>query len=141
MAWPTVAPSDVAGLWRPLTSDETSRATARIKIVEAELRAELRLHGLTGTPTVGDVGFETAEAVTDWTELYKGIVASIVLSAVQNPEGWLEEREDIDDFSRTRRRDQETSTGLAVLTDADVERLLPRRVRPRGAFSIHLGQT
>lgn len=140
MSWPTVAASDVADLWRPLTTDETARAAARIKIVEAELRAELRLHGLTGTPTVGDVGFDTQDQVDDWTILYKGIVAGIVLGAVQNPEGWLEERVEIDDFSESRRRDQSTSTGQAFLSDADVQRLLPRRVRSRDAFSIRLGE-
>lgn len=141
MSWPTVAAADVAALWRPLTPDETARATARIKIVEAELRAELRLHGLIGTPAVGDAGFETQEQIDDWEALYKGIVASVVLGAVQNPEGWLEERVELDDFSKSRRRDQATSTGRAFLSDLDVEKLLPRRVQRRDAFTIRLGST
>lgn len=141
MSWPTVASTDVADLWRPLTDEETARATARIKIVEAELRAELRLHGLTGTPSVGDPGFETQEQVEEWEDLYKGIVAGAVLAAVQNPEGWLEERVAIDDFSESRRRDSATSTGAVIVSDVDVRRLLPRRVRPRDSFTIRLGAT
>ena len=64
-----------------------------------------------------------------------------VLAAVQNPEGWLEERVAIDDFSESRRRDSATSTGAVIISDADVRRLLPRRVRPRDAFTIRLGAT
>lgn len=141
MSWPTVTPSDVANLWRPLTTAEVTVAATRIAAVEAELRSELRLHGLTGTPTAGDVGFETTEQILEWETLYISIIAGVVKGSLLNPEGWLEEREDLDDYSRTRRRDQATSTGLAFLTDGDVAKLLPRRRRARTAFSIHLGQT
>lgn len=142
MAWPTVSSSDVESLWRPLKPSETTVATTRIALVEAELRKELRLHGITGTPVVGDVGMDSAEAVEEWETLYTGVVAEVVRQSLLNPEGWLEERESIDDFERTRRRDAATSTGVAYLTDADVEKLLPRDPRPkRGAFSIRLGQT
>lgn len=142
MTWPTVSPSDVEGLWRPLKPSETTVATTRIKLVEAELRKELRLHGIVGTPVVGDLGIDSADAVEEWETLYTGIVAEVVRQSLLNPEGWLEERESIDDYERSRRRDASTSTGLAYLTEADVEKLLPREPRPkRGAFSIRLGQT
>lgn len=142
MAWPTVSPSDVANLWRPLSSAEVTVATTRILLVEAELRKELRLHGISGTPVVGDVGMDDSDAVDEWKTLYVGIVAEVVRQSLLNPEGWLEERESIDDFERSRRRDAATSTGVAFLTEADVEKLLPREPRPkRGAFSIRLGQT
>lgn len=141
MAWPTVSPSGVASLWRPLTAEEQSVAIARIRVVEAELRRELRLHGITGTPSVGDLGFDTQDAVDEWADLYESVVAGVVKQALINPDGWLEVRESIDDFELTRRRDQVTSTGLAFLTEDDVAKLLPL-VRPkRGAFSIRLGQT
>ncbi|MDQ7877367.1 hypothetical protein Q9R08_05185 [Microbacterium sp. QXD-8] len=147
MAWPTVVPSDVANLWRPLTTAEVTVATARIALVEAELRSELRLYGITGTLLASDfvrLGFTSEEAeaaAAEWPTLYKGIVADVVRQSLINPEGWLEERESIDDFERTRRRDQATSTGLAFLDADDVAKLIPRRRRKRGAFSIHLGQT
>lgn len=141
MAWPTVAPSDVANLWRPLTSEEESVATARIKVVEAELRRELRLHGVTGTPVVGDPSYETPEEVAEWVELYTATVADVVAGSLKNPDGWSEERERIDDYERTRRRDDDAPSGVAYIDEADILRLLPVRRRKRGAFTIHLGQS
>lgn len=141
MTWPTVVPSDVANLWRPLTSAEETVATARIAIVEAELRTALRLHGITGTPSIGDIGFDSTEAIEEWETVYVGVVAELTRRNLLNPEGWLEERESIDDFERTRRRDQATSTGVVDISATDIAKLLPRPRPRRGAFSIRLGQT
>lgn len=141
MSWPVVLPSDVADLWRPLTADEEARAAARIALVEAELRAELRLHGIAGTPEVGEYGFATSDLVQEWVVLYAGVVAGAALPAVQNPEGWLEETDRLDDFATTRRRDRATSSGGAAISSADVAKLLPRRVRARGSFTIRPGMT
>lgn len=142
MAWPDVTPSDVENLWRPLTDDEANVAAARIAIVEAELRSELRLHGFTGTPVAGTAGWETPEQVAEWGTLYAGIVADVVRESLRNPDGWAEETERIDDFVQTRRRDPDASNGVASVISADgVARLLPKFRRRRGAFSIRLGQT
>lgn len=139
--WPAVNTGDVANLWRPLTSDEETVAATRIKLVEAELRSELRLHGFTGTPTAGTPGFETIAQVTEWATLYVGVVADVVRESIRNPEGWSEETERIDDYTTTRRRDRDSSSGVGFLDGVDIAKLLPR-VRPRrGAFSIHLGQS
>lgn len=140
MGWPTVTTDDVVNAWRPLKETEETVAESRIKSVEAELRRELRLHGFTGTPDVGWATFETVDEVLEWETLYRSVIADVVAQSLKNPEGWLEESERIDDYTVTRRRDQATSTGLVFLTDADVEKLLPRPVKPhRGAFSIRLG--
>lgn len=141
MAWPTVSTSDVADLWRPLTTEEATVAAARIRVVEAELRRELRLHGLTGTPTLGDPSYETEEQVAEWESLYTATVADVVAGSLKNPDGWSEERERIDDYERTRRRGDNGPSGVAYITEADVLRLLPIVRQPRGAFTIKLGQS
>lgn len=133
--WPTVTPQDVADVWRPLTSAEETVAMNRIVVVEAELRRELRLHGVM-PPTVGDPGYPTGQDVDDWSTLYVAAVVNAVKRGLQNPEGFLEESEQIDDYQWTGRRDKTTSTGEGYLADDDVAKLMPP-VRPtRGAFSI-----
>lgn len=136
MSWPPVSPSDVAARWRPLTPAEELVATTRIAEVEAELKRELRLYGILGSPT--DL---PADEIEEWDLLYVGVVADVVRNSLINPEGWLEVREELDDFARTRRRDSAVSSGIGYLTDDAIERLLPRRRRPRDSFTIRLGQT
>jgi len=136
MSWPTVSPSDVAARWRPLTPAEELVATTRIAEVEAELKRELRLYGIFGSPT--DL---PADEIAEWDLLYVGVVADVVRNSLINPEGWLEVREELDDFARTRRRDSAVSSGIGYLTDDAIERLLPRRRRPRDSFTSRLGQT
>lgn len=136
MSWPTVLPSDVAARWRPLTTAEQAIAATRIAEVEAELRRELRLYGIFGSPT--DL---PAEEIAEWDILYVGVIADVVRNSLINPEGWLEVREELDDFARTRRRDSAVSAGIGFLTDDAIAKLLPRRRRRTGSFSIHLGQT
>lgn len=135
MSWPTVAPSDIEARWRPLTTAETAVATTRIKDVEAELRSQLRLNVITGTPT----GIPTEE-IEDWEQQYVGIVAGAVKTLMQTTEGWSEERVQIDDYSHSWRREAADAVD-ELLTDDMIARLLPR-IRPRrGAFSIRLGQS
>lgn len=136
MSWPEVVPVDVANLWRPLTAAEETVAAARIKVVEAELRRELRFYGIPGTPT-----FETSEEGDEWEELYRAMVADVVRDSLKNPDGWSEETERIDDYELTRRREKSAAAGLYYLHEADVAKLLPRIRRARGAFTIRLGQT
>lgn len=136
MSWPNVTPDDVEKRWRPLTEAETIVATTRIADVVAELNRELRLHDIYGTPT--DL---PADEITEWETLYVGVVADVVRSSLLNPEAWLEERIEIDDFARTRRRDSAVSAGLGFLTEDAIAKLLPRRRRQRGSFTIALGQT
>ena len=133
--WPTVTPSDVADMWRPLTADEESVAGNRITVVQAELRRELRMRGVV-PPAVGDPGYPVQEDVDDWAVLYVAAVASAVKRGLQNPEGFLEESEQIDDYQWTGKRDSATSTGEGYLSEDDVLRLLPPVYRPRGSFSI-----
>ncbi|MGX9346637.1 hypothetical protein [Microbacterium sp. KNMS] len=136
MAWPTVTVADVESRWRELTPEERLVAAKRIADAEAELRMELRLRGVDGTPT-----FATPEELADWTNLYIATVVESVKRVLVNPDGWLEEREEIDDYGRTRRRDQTVSTGLLYFSDDEIDKLVPRRRRKRGSFTIHLGQS
>jgi hypothetical protein len=136
MSWPTVLPSDVAARWRPLTTAEQAIAETRISEVEAELRRELRLYGIYGSPTDLPAG-----EISEWNILYVGVIADVVRNSLINPEGWLEVREELDDFARTRRRDSAVSAGIGFLTDDAIAKLLPRRRRRTGSFSIRLGQT
>lgn len=136
MSWPAVSTSDVVSRWRPLTPAEETVATTRIAEVEAELKRELRLYGVFGSPT--DL---PAEEIEEWDLLYVGVIADVVRNSLINPEGWLEEREELDDFARTRRRDSAVSAGVGFLTDDAIAKLLPRRRRRRGSFTIRLGRT
>lgn len=136
MSWPTVSPSDVESRWRPLTPAETAIATTRITEVEAELKRELRLHGVTGSPT-----HLPPDEIAEWDVLYTGVVADVIRNSLVNPEGWLEEREELDDWALTRRRDSAVSAGISYLNDDAIAKLLPRRRQRRTAFTIALGQT
>ncbi|WP_345750107.1 hypothetical protein [Microbacterium rhizophilus] len=139
MAWPTVQASDIADRWRPLTEAEQAVAAKRIEDVEAELQDELRLRGVDGTPGIPPLA--SPDAVDAWESRYRVTIVDAVRRYLINPDGWLEEREAIDDYDRTRRRDKSVSGGLVYLSDDEIDKLVPRRRRKRGAFSIHLGQS
>ena len=125
MAFPTVAAQAIADRWRPLSTAEGTVATARIADAKAELNLQLRLRGV--VDTIGDA---------EWERLYVATVVEMVRRYLVNPDGWLEESEGSDDYTATKRRDKSMSGGLVYVTDAEVDRLVPR-VRPRrGAFSI-----
>lgn len=135
MAWPTVTVGDLVDRWKPLTPEQEAVATKRLEDAAAELNSELRERGLTGTPV-----FKTPEELADWEKLYISTVVTAVKREMQNPDGFLEEREEIDDYARTRRRDSKTSTGLLFFSDDEIDKLVPRR-RRRGSFTIRLGAT
>lgn len=139
MAWPEVNDSDLTSRWRVLKRNEAAIAPDRIRDAEAELRRELRLHGVTGTPT-----FDTAEEREEWEQLYTATVVESVRRYLINTEGWVEETDAIDDYRRTRRRGTDAPTGLVYVDENQVLKLLPnavRALRRRSSFSIHLGQT
>lgn len=138
MAWPNVQLSDLVDRWE-LPPEKTATATTRLEDAEAELRRELRLHGITGTPSFG-----TTEEERDWERLFTATVVESVRRYLVNTEGWVEETEALDDFRLTRRRSNNASTGLVFVDEDQVLKLLPdvaRRARRRGAFNIHLGQS
>jgi hypothetical protein len=143
MGWPTVTSKDISDRWRALTGEEEAVASTRIGDVEAELRDELRLRGVYETPGVPPLA--DAEAVADWERRFRSTVVDAVRRYLINPDGWLqeEEREAVDDYDRTlsRRRDSSVSAGLVYLTEAEIDKLVPRTRRRRGAFSIRLGQS
>ncbi len=128
--WPTVTTDDVANRWRPLSPAEAVVATARISDAEDELQYQLSLRGMT-------------QPLTDarWVRRYKRTVSDMVRRYLLNPEAWLSESVQIDDYMKTRRRDSAVSAGLLYVTDEEVDTLLPKPRRRRGAFTIRLGQT
>ena len=136
MAWPNVAVQDIIDRWRPLTTEEATTAQQRLNDALAELNLALRDRGVSGTPT-----FDTAEELTEWETLYTAVAVGSVRRYLMNPDGWYEEREQIDDSDFTRRRDKAVSTGEIYFTDTDIDKLVPRRRRRKGAFTIRLGQT
>lgn len=142
MAWPTVLPTDIINRWRPLSGAESTVAATRIGDAEAELRRQLRLRGLTEAPTWETGIFESAQEATDWKALYVSTVVEMVRRFLMNTEGWTEEREEIDDYGRTRRRDASAGTGSVTVFEDEVAKLIPtNRPRSRGAFTIRLGQS
>lgn len=134
--WPTVEVKDLTDRWRPLTPEEEVTAPQRLADAQAEINTELRLRGVTGTPTFAD-----QDELDEWVTLYKATVVAAVRRYMVNPEGWLEEREEIDDYGRTRRRDSSVSTGNLYFNDTEIDKLVPRRRRKRGSFTIRLGQS
>lgn len=134
MAWPNVTPSDIESRWRLLTEPEVDVAATRTDDAEAELRAQLRLRGLTAPPT-----FDVAQDADDWERRYRATVVEMVRRYMQNPDGWSSESETGDDYSYTNRRDATVATGALYATEDEVSRLVPSVRRRRGAFSIRLG--
>ncbi|MBP5800742.1 hypothetical protein J2D78_01460 [Microbacterium maritypicum] len=132
--WPDVDTADITDRWRPLSPEEEITAPQRIADAQAELNTALRLRGLNGTPT-----FETAGELADWQTLYIATVVASVRRYFLNPDGWTEERESLDDYDASRKR--EAGSGNLYFVEADIDRLVPRSRQRRGAFTIRLGQT
>lgn len=133
--WPIVAPDEIASRWRPLTAEEAASVEQRIADAQAELRSLLRDRGVYAPPPL------TGEALADWQQLYRATIAEAVRRYLVNPDGWLEERDAVDDWDRTRRRDKAMSSGAIWIDPEDVDRLVPRPRARRGAFTIVLGQS
>lgn len=114
-----VAYTDVENVWRPLTAAES-------EVVDNRLQQALRIirHHF---PTVDDritSGELSEDVVSD-------IAVDMVVRYMRNPDG--KRQEAIEDYSFTR--DQATSSGSLMMTDAEMAMLTPARQR-RGAFSI-----
>lgn len=136
MAWPTVTVKDLTDRWRPLTDDETLIAEQRLQDAGVQLRTDLRLRGVTGVPV-----FDDAEELADWQQLYVTVVVGAVKNELKNPDGWRSEREEIDDYGRTLTRAADDRSGDIWFDPDDIDRLVPRPRRRRGAFSVRLGQS
>ncbi|SDG21694.1 hypothetical protein [Microbacterium sp. 77mftsu3.1] len=128
--WPPVTVDDLESRWRALTDDEKPVAETRIGDAEAEVQYQLQQRGILVPPT-DDL----------WKTLYTSTVVEMVRRYLVNTEGWLEESEGIDDYRITRRRDSAVSSGAVYVTDAEIDKLVPRRRPKRGAFSIVLGSS
>lgn len=128
MAWPTVSASDARFLPYAGAVD-TATITARISDAEAIVQWELRERGITEPPAGDEL----------WATLYTQIICGIVIRYLQNPEGWVEETEAIDDYRVTKRRGNGSAPVGIFTTDEELARLFPQVRRPRGAFTIRPG--
>ncbi|GAA4762592.1 hypothetical protein [Microbacterium gilvum] len=135
MAWPIVEVSDLTDRAK-LDPEDEATAPTRIRDAEAMLRSALRERGITDTPT-----FDSVDERSDWESRYVAAVVEAVRRYFLNDEGWLEERDSIDDWDRTRRRDAAVSSGRLYISDDEADALVPRKRRRRGAFSIVLGRS
>lgn len=136
MAWPEVTAADIVGRWRPLTTAEVPVAEARIEDAGAQLRTALRLRGIHQPPS-----FPTEEESDDWSRRYVSTIADAVARFLKNTDGWAEEREQLDDWSLTRRRARESEEGVLFISDAEADALVPLVKRRTGAFTIRLGRS
>lgn len=128
--WPPVTVADLTSRWRELTAEERPVAEKRLEDAEAEVQYQLQQRGVVEPPTD-----------PLWQKLYVSTVVEMVRRYLVNTEGWLEESEAIDDYRLTRRRDSAMSAGAVYVSDAEIEKLVPRKRRERGAFTIVLGSS
>ncbi|MCU1488287.1 MAG: hypothetical protein JWN67_5033 [Actinomycetia bacterium] len=113
--------ADVAGIWRPLTTEEQVVATNLLAYASVIIRA--RVPGIDDRIAAGTLDGALARMTA----------AEMVKRRLENPDGYRSEQ--IDDYSFTR--DQEHSAGGLYLTDDEMGLL--RGSRPR-AFSVTPGR-
>lgn len=119
-AFPFAEPSDVAGIWRPLTAAETATATGLIAQASAKLEALALERGIEIATYIGSDQLRV--------NLAKDAVANAVKRVLQNPDGVLSTSFAIDDYQQTDRRDSALSTGALYLDPADLNWIVkPRR--------------
>lgn len=115
-------------LGRPIsTEEETAQVTRWLERAEGLIRA--RISDLDDQVTAGTID----ENLLIWVE-----AAAVARKAI-NPEGLRSVTRSIDDGSVTKVRDSALSDGVLRITDEEWAMLIPSR--PRGAFTIRLGQT
>lgn len=126
MAGPLATATDLADIWRPLTSDETTQATNLIAKASARLRQRcpfdiderIALHGTDATdPKALDPAI-----VAD-------VVANIVKRVMSNPNGVVSESETVGPYTHSsmyagRYSGAKQSNTLEVL-DSDIDQLRP----------------
>ena len=115
--------ADIEARWRPLSSQETTNATAFLDDAWAMLLH--RRPSLEANITAGTVSEENVVRV----------VATMVLRVLKNPDGLLEES--IDDYRY--RRDALVSSGALQVIDDELETLTPPRTRRRSVRLVILG--
>lgn len=99
--------SDVAAVWRALTTDEEGQVTRRLEQASRIIRQR-----------IGDIDARVGDGSLD-AALVRDVVVDMVLRYLKNPEGYRQEA--IEDYSRTR--DTALSEGKIYLTDDELELL------------------
>ncbi len=120
-------PPDLAARWRPLTTAETAIAGTLLDDAYAILVAraptlEARLSAVPPTVSTG---------------LVVGIVCSMVLRVLRNPDG--KRQESIDDYSWTR--DEAVSAGLLYVADDELRLLSGSQSRVRSVRLVVHGES
>lgn len=118
---PFATPSDVEGMWRPLTDDEATVVANQLDFASAIIRQQV--------PTVDD---RIQDGSLD-AALVMFIATSMVVRSARNPDGWRTEQRQIDDYSATLTRDGTVSGGGIYLADDELALLAQKT---SGAFSI-----
>lgn len=113
--------ADVEDSWRSLAEEEKRPALRKIAQASAILRNKF-----------ATIDARIASGDLD-PELVLGVVVSMVVRALRNPDG--KRQESIEDYAFTR--DAVTASGELVLTDAEIALLSPQGTgRRTGAFAI-----
>lgn len=123
---PLAVPTDVAGLWRPLTDAETTVAMTLIDYASRIVRASVQ---------------EIDERITAGTldaELVAHVVASMVVRFMRNPDGKRSGTKSIDDYTTSWTYDQVVSSGHLVLLPAEASLLAPTRDTSRRPKAIRM---
>lgn len=115
---------DVEALWRPLTTQERTKAQLLLGYASATVRRKV--------PRVDDR--IAAEQLNE--DLVTGVVASMVARVMRNPEGWRTETQQAGPFQEQNTRDPELASGELHMTEAELDLLSPDST---GVGSIRLG--
>lgn len=122
MAEPLASVTDVEGMFRALTTEESAVVPNWLRYLSAQVRGKV--------PAVD----ERMASDEDYADLVVGTVASAVVRVLRNPNGWRQYS--VDDASFTR--DQVVSAGLLYLTDDEIGQLREGTGLP-GAYVVSLG--
>lgn len=101
--------ADVAARWRPLTAEETARATILLGDAWAYLKTR-----------IGDLEARLDTGTQD-PVLVVGVEVAMVKRVMLNPDG--KSQESIDDYSFTR--DSSTTAGLLYAAESELRQLMP----------------
>ena len=124
---PFADPSDIEGIWRPLSAEDAALAAAWIDQASQQVRDEV--------PDVD--GLTVDERITAGTlapETVRDVVARMVLRVLMNPEGARQRSHSLDDYQETVLVDSTRSSGEMFISAAEMKRLTG--LQGRRAFEI-----
>ena len=129
MLYPYAAPEDVAGIWRPLSDEETAVASAWIDQASQQIRDEV--------PDIGglDVDERLAAGMLS-VDTVRYVVARMVRRVLMNPEGARSRAQGIDNYTESVTVDSTLSHGELFINERELKRLMGIRLGKGQAFSF-----